>query len=145
MISRRRILLEVLIKHLLTVFLFGGIYLPIGLHTMPTMPSAVQESVIGLLGFLMAAAIIGAFELSYSRTNLTDSWQRYLAHFTKLTLYSSILLLGAISIVAMAVTPGPFIDALIMAAIPIFTALFAYDIWDVLRALDQAKRDSPSR
>jgi hypothetical protein len=35
----------------------------------------------------MAAAIIGAFELNYSRTNLGDGLQRYLAHFTKFTLY----------------------------------------------------------
>jgi hypothetical protein len=38
------------------------------------------------MGFLMAAAIIGAFELSYTRSNLNDIWQRYLAHVTKFTL-----------------------------------------------------------
>tara|TARA_B110000977_G_C11091192_1_gene496934 strand:- start:7168 stop:7371 length:204 start_codon:yes stop_codon:yes gene_type:complete len=35
------------------------------------MPLDAQESVISLMGFLMAAAIIGAFELLYGRLTIT--------------------------------------------------------------------------
>jgi hypothetical protein len=86
--------------------------------------------------------IIGVFELNYSRTKLDDGVQRALAHFTKFTLYSSILLLMDVAVKAM----GPSGEALtaitVMAATPIAIALVAYDFWNALRALDS---DRPRR
>lgn len=102
------------------------------------MSPELLESVISLMGFLMAAAIIGAFELSYTRTNLNDPVQRYLAHVTKFTLYSSIMLLMEIALIPMSVAGGEIIGVLVMASMPVGIALFLYDFWDALRALDEA-------
>ena len=91
-ISRQRMMREMVAKHAVIILVFLALYRPLNDRLMAGMPLGAQGSVIELLGFLMAAAIIGAFELNYSRTNLSDDLQRYLAHFTKFTLYSSILL-----------------------------------------------------
>lgn len=79
-------LTEVELKNLLVILIFSVVYSPLGVSSVLQMEPAGQESVISLMGFLMAAAIIGAFELSYTRSNLNDIWQRYLAHVTKFTL-----------------------------------------------------------
>lgn len=135
-ITRKRLMIELTVKNLLVLLLFWGVYTPMSVSPMLKMPAEVQESVISLMGFLMAAAIIGAFELSYTRTNLNDRLQRYLAHVTKFTLYSSILLLMEIALTAIQVTGGDFIHVMILAASPVATSLFLYDFWDALRALD---------
>ena len=100
------------------------------------MPAELQESVISLMGFLMAAAIIGAFELSYTRTTLSDPWQRMLVHFTKFTLYTSIMLMMQIALTTRSIVEGGFIWVLVMAATPVAVSLFLYDLWDALRAVD---------
>ena len=136
MISPKRMMMELAIKNGLTIFVFSVFYTPLTIEPMQSMPAEVQESVISLMGFLMAAAIIGAFELSYSKTNLSHRTQRLLAHFTKFTLYTAIMLLMQIAITAMAVTKGDFIWVLVMATTPVALSLFLYDFWDALRALD---------
>ncbi|MDE0951151.1 MAG: hypothetical protein OSA45_07765 [Halioglobus sp.] len=75
--------------------------------------------------------------MSYTRTNLDDKLQRYLAHYTKFTLYSSILLLMSIALTAISITGDGFIHVIIMAATPVAVSLFLYDFWDALRALDE--------
>ena len=127
---------EITAKNVLVVMLFGGFYAPASIGTLLQMPPDIQKSVISFMGFLMAAAIIGAFELSYTRTNLNSTLQRYLAHFTKFTLYSSILLLNVIAIVAIQVSEFALTKVMIMASTPIMIALILYDYWDSLRALD---------
>jgi hypothetical protein len=135
-ITRKRMMLEIGIKNVAILLMFGGLYMPLSVGPLQHMPVEIQESMISLMGFLMAAAIIGAFELSYTRTNLNDPWQRYLAHITKWTLYSSIMLLMMIALLAIQVTNGGFLGVLIMASAPISLALVFYDFWDALRALD---------
>jgi hypothetical protein len=135
-VSRQRLMLEMVGKHALIVVVFLAVYRPLSDRLMSGMPLGAQGSVIELLGFLMAAAIIGAFELNYSRTNLGDGLQRYLAHFTKFTLYSSILLLMDVAVKAMRPSSDTLAEITIMAATPIAVALVAYDFWDALRALD---------
>jgi len=135
-ITRSRLLTELTIKNVLVVVLFVGLYAPLSIGTMLNMPPEVQESMISLMGFLMAAAIIGAFEMSYTRTNLNDDVQRYLAHVTKFTLYSSIMLLMEIALIAIQITQDGFMGVMIMAAAPISISLLLYDYWDALRALD---------
>jgi hypothetical protein len=128
--------MELTIKNVLVLVIFVGLYAPLSIGTMLKMPPEVQESMISLMGFLMAAAIIGAFEMSYTRTNLNDDAQRYLAHVTKFTLYSSIMLLMEIALIAIQITHDGFMGVMIMAAAPISIALLLYDYWDALRALD---------
>lgn len=135
-ITRKRFMTEIFIKDFLILAIFGGLYAPLSVSPILHISPDIQESVISLMGFLMAAAIIGAFELSYTRTNLDDRLQRYLAHVTKFTLYSSILLLMAIAVTAIAATGAGFIHVMVMASFPVSVSLFLYDFWDALRALD---------
>jgi hypothetical protein len=140
MITPRRLMIELAIKNGLIILVFSVFYTPFTIAPMQSMPAEVQESVISLMGFLMAAAIIGAFELSYSKTNLNNRPQRLLAHYTKFTLYTSIMLLMQIALTAMSVTKGDFIWVLIAATSPVALSLFLYDFWDALRALDNQSK-----
>ena len=135
-ITRRRMLAEMAGKYVAIGLLFGGIYSPYSIGVISRIPLQLQESLISFMGFLMAAAIIGAFELSYLRTNLDDKAQRYLAHWTKLTLYSSILLLTQIGVIAILITDPDIVFVMVMASAPIMLALVVYDFWDAVRALD---------
>jgi len=135
-ITRRRMLVEMAGKYVAIGILFGGIYSPYSIGAISRIPMQIQESLISFMGFLMAAAIIGAFELSYLRTNLDDKAQRYLAHWTKFTLYSSILLLTQIGVIALLITDPDLTLVMVMASAPIMLALVVYDFWDAVRALD---------
>ena len=128
---------EMVAKYVAIGLLFGGVYLPASVDVITDIPVGLQESLISFMGFLMAAAIIGAFELSYLRTNLNDKTQRYLAHWTKFTLYSSIMLLTQIGIIAIQVSHAGITWIMIMASAPIVLALVIYDFWDAARALDE--------
>ena len=130
-------MLEMVVKYIFTALVFFGIYSPYSIDAISKISLDMQESLISFMGFLMAAAIIGAFELSYLRTNLDDRLQRYLAHLTKFTLYSSILLLTQISVIAILVADLSITVAMVMASSPIMIALVFYDFWDAIRALDQ--------
>lgn len=142
-ITRKRMLLEMAGKYVAIAVLFGGLYSPFSVGAISKITPDLQESLISFMGFLMAAAIIGAFELSYLRTNLDDKAQRYLAHWTKLTLYSSILLLTQISIIAILVSNPDLTLVMVMASAPIMVALVVYDFWDAVRALDEMGRLQP--
>jgi len=135
-LTKKRFMLELTVKNLAAFGLFAGLYSPLSIRYMITMPPEIQESVISFMGFLMAAAIIGAFELSYCRTNLYDGPQRFLAHLTKFTMYSSILLLNQIALIAIAKFAVDLTGVMVMASFPILTSLLFYDFWDALRALD---------
>lgn len=130
-------MMEMGIKYLVTGLLFFGLYSPFSIDTISQITLDIQESLISFMGFLMAAAIIGAFELSYLRTNLDDKLQRYLAHWTKFTLYSSILLLTQISVIAILVADTSITAVILMASSPIMIALVLYDFWDAIRALER--------
>jgi len=139
-ITRRRMLTEMAGKYVAIAVVFGGIYSPYSISAIMKIPPQMQESLISFMGFLMAAAIIGAFELSYLRTNLDDKAQRYLAHWTKFTLYSSILLLTQIGVIALLISDDTIVSVLVMASAPIMLALIIYDFWDAVRALDKMGR-----
>jgi hypothetical protein len=132
-------MIELVVKHGMIILLFLGLYRPLRAAHMAGMPLEAHESVISLMGFLMAAGIIGAFELSYARTNLGDRAQRYLAHFTKFMLYSSILLLMDIAVAAMRPSGDDLSQTMIMASTPIAISLVLYDFWDGLRAVDHRR------
>lgn len=136
MVTKNIMIAEMTIKNVLIFVIFWGFYSPFTIEPIQETPLEVQESMISLMGFLMAAAIIGAFELSYSKTNLASNLQRWLAHFTKLTLYTSIMLLMQIALTTMSLTEGNFIWALVMATTPVAMSLFLYDVWDATRAYE---------
>jgi len=139
-ITRKRMLAEMAWKYAAIMLVFGGLYSPFSVGAIMRIPVGLQESLISFMGFLMAAAIIGAFELSYLRTNLDDKAQRYLAHWTKFTLYSSIMLLTQISSIAIVAFNPDLIVVTVMASAPIILALIVYDFWDAVRALDKMGR-----
>lgn len=134
-LTLRRFMCEIALKNLLILILYVALYLPISVKPVLNMPENIQESVISFMGFLMAAAIIGAFELSYTRTDLNRLAQRYLAHLTKFTLYSSILLLTQIAVLAIEVSQAGLTGVMLMASFPVIFALIFYDLWDALRAI----------
>lgn len=135
-LTRRRMMREMVIKYVAIAAVFVGIYSPYSISALSQIPVEMQESIISYMGFLMAAAIIGAFELSYLRTNLNDRTQRYLAHLTKFTLYSTILLLTQIGTIALLVTATEMTGVITMASLPVILSLFIFDFWDAIRALD---------
>jgi hypothetical protein len=141
-ITRQRLMIEMVGKHALIVLVFLALYRPLTLELMTAMPLGAQDSVIGFMGLLMAAAIVGAFELNYSRTNLADAAQRYLAHMTKFMLYSSILMEMDIAVKAIRPSGPALASTMVMAATPVALALVVYDFWDALRALDERAHSS---
>ena len=61
---------EVAAKDVLVLALFGLALRPAIAYEFEVLQSAQQGNVLSMLGFLMAAGIIGAFELSYAKTQL---------------------------------------------------------------------------
>ena len=53
-ITRKRLMTEIAIKDVLILCIFGGFYAPISVTPILNMPPEIQESVISLMGFLMA-------------------------------------------------------------------------------------------
>lgn len=134
---RTKFLIEVAGKNALVVAAFVWLFFPWVLRSQREFPTQAQGSVLAIIGLLMAASIIGAFEMSYQRTNLAKAYQRYLAHVTKFTLYVAISLLMLIALGAMGATPGFFNDPIAFASILVAVSLFLYDFWDALRACDE--------
>ena len=65
-LNPRRFYREVAAKHVLLLALFGLVLRPAIAYEFEVLQSAQQGNVLSMLGFLMAAGIIGAFELSYA-------------------------------------------------------------------------------
>ncbi len=137
---RRRFIAELVIKNLCIFVVFFIFYFPLSVSRLSQMPVEIVESMISLMGFLMAGAIIGAFELSYTRTNLESFWQRAIAHFTKYSLYLSIMLLMQIALIAISVVTPEYSGILVLASSPIMLSLILYDFWDALKAIEDQLR-----
>ena len=99
--------------------------------------SAQQGGVLSILGFLMAAGVIGAFELSYMKTNLSSSIQRYLAHTSKFLLYVATSILIWIACKTMTISGAYYNDWIFLASFLIMLSLYVYDIWDAVCAVDK--------
>lgn len=135
MTLRTKTLIEIAIKDALLIWLLGWCFFPWVQRSQHDLLSELQGSVLSISGLLMAAAIVGAFELSYSRTPLGVTHMRYLAHASKFMIYCAIALLMSIAMGAMGSTPGFFNDPIAFAGILVFISLLIYDVWDVLCAL----------
>jgi len=134
MTLRTKFYCEVAIKNAVVLILSLWLFAPWVIRSQRELPSQLQGPVLSMMGFLMAAAIIGAFELTYSRTDLSVWYQRYLAHITKFLLYLGVILLIMIAITAMGATPGYFNDPIAFASILVLAALILHDVWDAIRA-----------
>ena len=84
---------EVAAKDVLVLALFGLVLRPAIAYEFEVLQSAQQGNVLSMLGFLMAAGIIGAFELSYAKTQLASAWHRWLAHAAKFLVHLAVCML----------------------------------------------------
>lgn len=140
----RLIPLEIIGKNLLVLLIFFIFIQPRLAFDTETLQEAQQGSVLSMLGFLMAATIIGAFELSYAKTRMSSPLQRYLAHVTKFLLYIAISILLWTSLWTMEATPGDanfWLDWIFIAGIIVYIALFLFDFWDASCAVDAQLRE----
>ncbi|WP_253643608.1 hypothetical protein [Vibrio splendidus] len=98
------------------------------------MDQSNQAAILTVIGLLMAAGIIGIFEATYQKTQLTSRLQRTLAHLTKLLLFIGISELIILAIAAVGITSTVWDDPLLWAIFPIYASLYVYDWWDALIA-----------
>ncbi len=127
-----KFILEVTIKNILVVIFFFTVLVPLMKNDLSSMSIEDKDIVLSMLGFLMAGAIVAAFELSYSRTDLNSPIQRWLAHGTKFVLFSGI---GCLIYIAMWTVDlgGPTtLWAIGFPSMCVYTALFLHDFWDAL-------------
>ena len=138
------IILEIACKNLLVLIVFFVFIQPRLAIDTETLQEAHQSSVLSMLGFLMAATIIGAFELSYAKTNMSLVIQRYLAHSTKFLLYLGISILLWTALLTMEATPGDlnfWLDWIFLAGVIVYAALFLFDFWDASCAIDDQLKE----
>lgn len=133
---KSKIYLEVLIKNLLILLIFGIFIMPEISYEFEVLKNSLQGTVISMLGFLMAAVIIGAFELTYQKLNLKSLLQRYLIHSSKFCIYLSIYSLMWIGYKTMTLSSAYFTDWILFSEILIILSLLLYDIFDIIRAIE---------
>jgi hypothetical protein len=131
---RTRFLFEVLVRDSVIVTLLIAVVLPWSGDALQEIPTAHQGSVLAMLGFLMTAAIVGAFELTYPKIDIRHGVARGIAHATKFFLHLAIGLLIIVALGAMGITRGYYADPLALAALLIFLALFLHDFGDAVVA-----------
>ncbi len=133
---KNKVYLEVSIKNSLIFLIFGVFVMPEISYEFEALKNNLQGTVISMLGFLMAAVIIGAFELTYQKLNLKSSLQRYLIHSSKFCIYLAIYSLMWIGYKTMTLTDAYFNDWILFSEILIVISIFLYDIFDIIRAVE---------
>jgi hypothetical protein len=123
---------EIVIKNLVLVLIVFPINLSLVRSNMLTMDFENQNAILSVLGLLMAAAILGAFEVTYSKINIGSTVQRNLTHLVKFFLYTSISLMMVIAITTLGLTEHIIDDPLVWAMLPIMISLYIFDIWDAV-------------
>lgn len=131
--------MEVIIKNISLLVLFSMISPQISFE-FEELQRSNQSGVLSMLGFLMTGGIIGAFELSYTKTMLNSITHRYLAHASKFLLYLAICILIWIGYKTMGITGGYFNDWILIAGGLIIGAIFIYDAWDAVSAVDKYQK-----
>lgn len=143
-LTAERFYREVAIKDALVLALFWLALRPAIAYEFEVLQSAQQGNVLSMLGFLMAAGIIGAFELSYAKTQLASALQRWLAHGVKCLVHLAVCMLVWIGYLTMQVGGGYFNDWIFAAGAIIVMAVFLFDVWDAVgAALRQLPVPSP--
>lgn len=133
---RTRILTEFVCKQILLFSVLFFYVLPEISYEFEVLKLSQQGSVLSILGFLMAAGIIGAFELTYSQTNLRSVLHRCLAHLCKLLVYLSVGALMWIGVKTIELLGGFFVYWLKFSSLLIYLSLVVYDIWDIIKTLE---------
>ena len=107
---------------------------------MRQMDQGNQSAILAVIRLLMATGIIGIFEATYHKTQLTYRLQRTFAHLAKLLLFTGISELIILAVAAIAIAIGIGItstvwdDPRLWAILPIYAFLYVYDWWDALIA-----------
>ncbi|MCG7499444.1 hypothetical protein MHO82_21485 [Vibrio sp. Of7-15] len=128
-------LIEVVVKNIACIVVFITLLLPGINYEFEALKTSEQGSVLTVLGFLMAASIIGAFELSYAKTHLNSLMHRMLAHSCKFMVYLAVCSLLWIAHKTMEVSDGYFTEWISLSSLLIFVSLVLYDFWDSCGAL----------
>lgn len=130
----KRFYIEVAVRQLVLIILIVPILFRCTFDSMRQMDQSNQAAILTVIGLLMAAGIIGIFEATYQKTQLTSRLQRTLAHLTKLLLFIGISELIILAIAAVGITSTVWDDPLLWAILPIYASLYVYDWWDALIA-----------
>ncbi len=130
----KRFYIEVAVRQLVLIILIVPILFRCTFDSMRQMDQSNQAAILTVIGLLMAAGIIGIFEATYQKTQLTSRLQRTLAHLTKLLLFIGISELIILAIAAVGITSTVWDDPLLWAIFPIYASLYVYDWWDALIA-----------
>ncbi len=133
---KRTVLFEVAIKNSILLGVFILFCIPKISYEFELLEMNQQSGVLSILGFLMAGGIIGAFELSYTRTNMKSVLQRYLAHISKFLLYLATCILVWIGYKTIAITGAFYNDWILIASLLILSALFIFDMWDCVVSIE---------
>ena len=132
-----KFLIEVAAKNGLVVLIFFTVLVPLMKNDLLSMSIDDKGTVLSMLGFLMAGAIVAAFELSYSRTDTRSAAQRWLAHATKFVLFLAIGCLLYIAMWAIDLGGPTNLWSIGFPAMCVYVALFLHDFWDALSASQQ--------
>lgn len=140
----KRFYIEVAVRQLVLIILIVPILFRCTFDSMRQMDQSNQAAILTVIGLLMAAGIIGIFEATYQKTQLTSRLQRTLAHLTKLLLFIGISELIILAIAAVGITSTVWDDPLLWAIFPIYASLYVYDWWDALIAASVSSSTSKS-
>ncbi|WP_233353308.1 hypothetical protein [Photobacterium chitinilyticum] len=132
--QQKRFYIEVAVRQLVLLIFIVPILFSCTFDSMRKMDQGNQSAILAVIGLLMAAGIIGVFEATYQKTQLTYQLQRTLAHLTKLLLFTGISELIILAIAAIGITTTVWDDPLLWAILPIYASLYVYDWWDALIA-----------
>jgi len=131
-----RFLIEVGIKNVLVFVLFFFVFVPLMKMDLSIMKAEDKGTILSVLGFIMAGAIVAAFELSYSKTDISSGWQRWLAHSTKFVLFLGIGCLFYIAMFAIDLGGSTYLWSVGFPSGCVYTALFLHDFWDAMSSQD---------
>ncbi|SON49900.1 hypothetical protein [Vibrio tapetis] len=88
--KQKRFYIEVAVRQVMILIFILPILFSATFDSMRQMEQSNQSAILTVIGLLMAAGIIGVFEATYQKTQLTFPLQRTLAHLTKLLLFVGI-------------------------------------------------------
>jgi len=121
----------------LILILWQAIYWLVGL--LRGLPVYEQAPLVSFCSLVGSGAIAGSFNLTYEKTRMWKTLDRFLAHGTKFFLYLSIGLLFEIALTGIAMAaPGFHNDALFIVACFLFFTLLIYNFWDLRRSSNGA-------
>lgn len=140
MSEKTRYLLEVTGCSIGLIALLWWFAKPWMISSVGTLPREQQAVMISFCSLVAAGAIAGSFNLTYEKTAMRRTIERWIAHGSKFSLYLAIGLLLEVALTAIGVTPGFFNDPPSTAAILLFLTLLTYNYWDLLRYFATSER-----